>query len=150
MNRRGRTKRLVSAGGVVHRVRAGVHEVVVCGRSDPEVWGLPKGTPDQGETREQTALREVREETGLEVAIEGFIDSIDYWFVDRRDSGRRGKTVLFYLMSSIGGDISRHDHEFDFVEWMPVDRASETLTYPNEVRIVQKGLSMVSKDAPTP
>ena len=42
-----------------------------------------------------------------------------------------------------------HDHEFDVVEWMPVDKASQTLTYPNEVRIVQKGLSMVSENAPT-
>ena len=149
MSQRGQTTKLVSAGGVVYRLRNGIHEVVVCGRSDPGIWGLPKGTPDEGETREQTALREVREETGLEVAIEGFIDSIDYWFVDRRDRGRRYKTVLFYLMAPTGGDVSQHDHEFDVVEWMPVDKASQTLSYPNEVRIVQKGLSMVSEDART-
>ena len=149
MSRRGQTKGLVSAGGVVYRLRSGIQEVVVCRRDDPGVWGLPKGTPDKDETREQTALREVREETGLEIAIEGFIDSIDYWFVDRRDRGRRHKTVLFYLMTPTGGDVSLHDHEFDVVEWMPVSKASQTLTYPNEVRIVQKGLSMVSEDART-
>ena len=121
----------------------------MCGRREPEVWGLPKGTPDRGETWEQTALREVREETGLEVLIDGFIDSIDYWFLDHLDRGRRYKTVFFYLMSSIGGDVSLHDHEFDVVKWMPAEQASDALTYDNEVRIVQKGLSMVSRDAPT-
>ncbi|MCI0440405.1 MAG: NUDIX hydrolase [Chloroflexi bacterium] len=145
MNQNERIENLLSAGGVVYRRSNGSIEVVVCGRSEPPIWGLPKGTPDYGETREQTALREVREETGLDVELEGFIDSIDYWFVRSRDGTRCHKTVLYYLMTPSGGDVSQHDHEFDIVTWLPVEEALDTLTYENEVRVVQKGLSMVSK-----
>ena len=141
------TKRLISAGGVVYRFHNGAREIVVCGRNDPKIWGLPKGTPDEGETRQQTAIREVQEETGLQVAIKVFIDSIDYRFVDRMNLRGCCKAVLFYLMAPTGGDMSLHDHEFGVVEWMAVDKAYRTLTYPNEVRIVRKGVSLVSEDA---
>ena len=138
---------LVSAGGVVYGTNNGELEVVVCGRLSPPIWGLPKGTPDPGESREETALREVREETGLEVEIERFIDKIDYWFVRSSDGMRCHKTVLYYLMSSIGGDISLHDHEFDEVRWLPADQACETMTYENEAEVVKKSLSLVQKGA---
>ena len=120
-------------------------EVVVCGLGSPMRWGLPKGTPDSGETREQTALREVGEETGLEVELERDIDSIEYWFVRPQDGVRCHKRVFFYLMSPTGGDVSQHDHEFDEVRWLPVEEALRTLTYENEVKVVQKGLSIISK-----
>ena len=148
MNREQHIRELVSAGGIVYRVNNENNvEVVICGRSTPSIWGLPKGTPDPGESQEQTALREVNEETGLEVQIEDFIDSIEYWFVSSYEGVRCHKTVHFYLMSATGGDVSLHDHEFDFAKWVPVEQALKTLTYENEVKIVQKGLSMVSKKA---
>ena len=81
MKRNQRVERPVSAGGVVYRTDGGNPEIVVCGRDSPPIWGLPKGTPDPGESHEQTAVREVEEETGLTVELEGLIDSIDYWFV---------------------------------------------------------------------
>ena len=140
------TVELMSAGGLVYRTdgKRGV-EVVICGRKYPEVWGLPKGTPDPGETEEQTALREVREETGLDVVTERYIDSIRYWFVRASDGARCHKTVHYYLMRPVGGDLSQHDHEFDFVVWKSPGEASRTLTYENEVEIVQKGASMVGE-----
>ncbi len=70
-------------------------------------WSLPKGTPDGDETPEQTALREVAEETGLLVCILGTIGDIHYRFV--RDGRRIDKTVHYYLMESTGGDLSDHD-----------------------------------------
>ena len=140
------TVELMSAGGLVYRTNGncGV-EVVICGREYPAVWGLPKGTPDPGETEEQTALREVREETGLKVVSERYIDSIRYWFVRASDGARCHKTVHYYLMRPVGGDLSQHDHEFDFVVWTSLEEASRTLTYENEVEIVQKGASMVGE-----
>ena len=144
--RKTRTVELMSAGGLVYRTNGknGI-EVVICGREYPAVWGLPKGTPDPGETEEQTALREVREETGLQVVSERYIDSIRYWFVRASDGARCHKIVHYYLMRPVGGDLSQHDHEFDFVEWKSSSEACRTLTYENEVEIVQKGASMVGE-----
>ncbi len=138
-----RPKRLVSVGGLVCRADEGKIELVICGRKEPRIWALPKGTPAPNETREETAIREVGEETGLEVEIRSFVRSIDYWFVRPTDRLRCHKTVHFYLMGALGGDTSRHDHEFDEVKWVPVEEALSTLTYPGEVQVVKDGISMV-------
>ena len=131
----------------MYRVKEDTVEVIVCGRNSPPVWGLPKGTPDANETREQTALREVNEETGLEVELGEFIDSIEYWFGKSTNRAGCHKTVYFYLMQATGGDISMHDHEFDYVRWLPVEDARKTLTYENEVKIVENALSLVREKA---
>ncbi len=145
MANKGPPVELVSAGGVVVRKGRGGNEVVLCGRTDPLRWALPKGTPDPGETREQTALREVREETGLDVEIVRRLESIQYWFLRPSDGARCHKTVHYYLMSPTGGDTSRHDDEFDVVEWFPLAQAVETMTYPNEARIVEKSAAVAAQ-----
>jgi len=99
-------------------------------------WTLPKGTPNHGETREQTALREVAEETGLEVRITGPLDSIDYTFIQR--GTRIHKTVHYFLMVPTGGDLSRHDHEFEEVRWVSFDDAAHLLTFDTERALVQR------------
>ncbi len=136
-----------SMGGVVARVRGDDVEVVICGfdaQPGNIIWGLPKGTPEDGETHEQTALREVSEETGLQVSIEEFVGSIDYCFERYDDGVACHKVVYFYLMSADGGDISLHDHEFDYVRWLSASDAMRTLTYDNEVRVVKNALSLIS------
>lgn len=145
MRRKKHVEQLVSAGGVICQSGVRGVEVVVCGRASPPTWALPKGTPEPGESREQTAHREVNEETGLDVEVVGFIDSIEYWFVRPSDKANCHKTVLFYLMAATGRDTSRHDHEFDEVRWVPASEAFEIMTYGNEVEIVKKGLSMASE-----
>jgi 8-oxo-dGTP pyrophosphatase MutT (NUDIX family) len=104
-------------------------------------WTLPKGTPNAGETREQTALREVAEETGLEVRITDVLDSIEYWFVQR--GTRIHKTVHYYLMEPTGGDLSAHDHEFDQVRWVPFDQAASLLTFETERALVARAAEVV-------
>ena len=133
--------RLLSAGGVVIRTGRQDMELVLCGhlKHDPPNWGLPKGTPEAGETREETAIREVSEETGLDVAIDGYIDRIEYWFVRPEDRVKCHKTVLFYLMSATGGDVAQHDHEFDDVRWFSAEQALGVMRYENEVRMVERG-----------
>ena len=114
-------------------------------RAGEEVrWSLAKGTPDAGETLEETALREVREETGLDVEMQAPIKSIDYWFADRGGDVRYHKTVHYYLMVPVGGDTSRHDPEFDVVQWFPLDRALEVLQYANEVEVLRQALELIS------
>jgi len=138
-----KVERLVSAGGVVYRVVDGKIETALCGRKDSVRWSLPKGTPDEGESLEETALREVREETGLEVTIDAPIGSINYWFVSLDDRTHCNKTVHFYLMTPKGGSTDQHDPEFDEVRWFPSEEAIKSLTYANETRVLEKALAMI-------
>jgi len=128
-----------SAGGIVIRFRNGAPQLVVGRRRrerDGMTWTLPKGTPDGDETTEQTALREVAEETGLEVRIVRRFDSIQYAFTQ---GGRRiHKTVHYFLMQPSGGDLGRHDHEFDEVRWIGFDEASTLLTFETERALVAR------------
>lgn len=138
-----KTSRAESAGGVVYRIRDGVVEVVLVGRIEPVTWGLPKGTPNKGETREETALRETREETGLQVRIVEPIDEITYWFVARQT--RICKTVYYYLMLPVGGSTGDHDPEYDRVGWFPVEQALGLMTYTNEADIVREAAKRIQR-----
>jgi 8-oxo-dGTP pyrophosphatase MutT (NUDIX family) len=135
-SRRMKTVRDVSAGGVAFRSGPDGIEVALVGRLEPERWALPKGTPTRGESMEQAALREVTEETGLHVRLVRPLLDIDYWFV--LHGIRHFKTVHFYLMEAIGGDVSLHDAEYDVVKWFPLDEASHHLSYPNEREVLAR------------
>ena len=108
-------------------------------------WSLAKGTPEPGETLEQTALREVQEETGLEVEIDTPLGAIEYWFTRREPTTRYHKTVHYYLMVPVGGGIDLHDPEFDVVQWFPSEEALEVLTYANEAEIFRRALEVLGK-----
>src|SRR5438045_9651344 len=109
--RASRVRDAVAAGGVVVREGPSGVDVVLAGRESDGTWVFPKGTPDVGESVEETALREVREETGLEVEIVRPIGQIEYWFAV--PGQRVHKAVQFFLTRAIGGDAWRHDHEQD-------------------------------------
>ncbi len=135
----------VSAGGGVLREGAAGAEIAICGRDSDGVWGLPKGTPDEGESLEAAALREVSEETGLMVEIVKKIGVVDYWFAS--NGVRYHKWVHHYLMRSTGGNVADHDFEYDRVEWLPIDEAIRTLTFDNDKDIVRQVKSEL-KEAP--
>ena len=117
-----------AAGGVVVRnSRSGEPEIAVIHRPEYDDWTLPKGKIEPDERPEDCALREVREETGLEVEIVRPIGVIDYWFAVPGE--RVHKLVHFFLMRPRGGDVSQHDHEYDDVRWVPVTEARRLLTY---------------------
>ena len=137
--------RLVSAGGIVYRFHGDEIEVVVCCRIEPKSCNLPKGTPESSETIEETALREVREETGLKVNIDKYVGEVCYEFFSPKDQVMVEKSVFYYLMIPTGGSFELHDHEFDNVSWIKEDKINTTLTYQNEVAIVQKGISLVKR-----
>jgi 8-oxo-dGTP pyrophosphatase MutT (NUDIX family) len=128
----------VSAGGVVYRVRDGRPEIVLVARPVTNLWALPKGTPEAGESLEQTALREVSEETGLVVDIVEPISEIAYSFHVTDGRVRVDKVVHHFLMSVTGGDVSRHDHEYDLVGWYGVPEALRLMTYDNERTVVER------------
>ena len=164
-----RTIRAYSAGGVVFRLvplhpsdgkpfviddssdeqkRLELHkgftvEVALVGRSHAGIWTLPKGTPEAGETIEQVALREVREETGLDVRLIAYIGSISYSFV--RDQVRYQKQVRHFLLEAIGGDTTQHDQEYDLVEWFLLSEACRRLSYQNEVNILYQAEDVLQR-----
>ena len=114
-------------------------------KTEEYTWSLAKGTPDPGETLEETALREVREETGLEVDIAAPLGTIEYWFHRREFNVRYHKTVYFYLMVPVGGGIELHDPEFDVVQWFPSDEALQAMTYANESDLLRRALEVISE-----
>jgi 8-oxo-dGTP pyrophosphatase MutT (NUDIX family) len=140
-----RNARATSAGGVIHRSKGDLTEVVLVHRRRPPLWALPKGTPDSGETLQETALREAREETGIQVEIEVPLRAIEYFFVRR--GVRYHKTVHFFLMRPTGGALDEHDAEFDEARWVQLEEARELLTYPTERLVVEEAAHLLHQRA---
>ncbi len=141
-----RTATATSAGGIVIRFEDRVPFLVVGMRRRDRsavTWTLPKGTPNGGESREETAHREVGEETGLEVRILEPLGTIEYRFVQR--GTRIHKTVHYFLMEPIGGDLARHDHEFEQVRWVRFDEAAGLLTFDTERALVARAAARVAQ-----
>jgi bis(5'-nucleosidyl)-tetraphosphatase len=143
-----RIEQAVSAGGVVYRRGERGIEILLCGRDHERLWALPKGTPESGESLQQTALREVGEETGLGVRITGDLGTIEYEFA--RPGVRFEKTVHHYLMQPDGrGSVDEHDHEYDRVEWFPAEEALRIMKHRNEIDVVNRALAAIaSGDVP--
>jgi 8-oxo-dGTP pyrophosphatase MutT (NUDIX family) len=131
-----RPLRETSYGGVVLR---GDEVLVITPTGKRRVTGLPKGGPQPGETGEQTATREVREETGVNAAVREPLVDVNYWY--RRGGRRVYKTVHFYLFDYLSGSTSDHDHEVEDARWMPLADARTALSYPGERALIERVLS---------
>jgi 8-oxo-dGTP pyrophosphatase MutT (NUDIX family) len=133
-----------SAGGVVVDLASDPRTCLVIvptrrAADGSKVLALPKGHPDDDETPQEAALREVREETGVEAAVTGTLGDVRYIY---QRSGRRiTKVVRFFLMEYTGGSIDDHDHEVEVVRWVPFEEAIATLSYPGERQMVQRALA---------
>ncbi|OGO05613.1 MAG: hypothetical protein A2Y73_01045 [Chloroflexi bacterium RBG_13_56_8] len=135
------TRFQVSAGGIVcRRDEEGQVSVALIATHEGERWALPKGWVEKGEALEETALREVREETGLQAEIVERLDPIEYWFWGDDQEGqwvRFRKKVYFFRMDYVSGDLSPHDAEADEARWFPLDEAIEHIAYDNEREVLQ-------------
>ena len=137
----------VSAGGLV--VDASGTKGLLIGRLDAKdvkrerlLWSLPKGHIEPGETPEQAAIREVKEETGIESEIDKSLGVIDFWFMA---SGKRiHKTVHHFLFKEVGGQIAPQVSEVDDVRWFPLDEIVSKLAYPDEKKLIARSKELLS------
>jgi 8-oxo-dGTP pyrophosphatase MutT (NUDIX family) len=127
-----------SYGGLVVRG----DEVLVITPTGRRVTGLPKGGPEPSETPEETAAREVREETGITARVREPLGDVQYWY--RRGGHRVFKTVHFFLCDFVSGSTDDHDHEVDEARWMPLRQARSALSYPGERALVERALSKLA------
>lgn len=150
--RRGRRLKTVdetSAGGLV--LDADHRNAAVIGRLDRRgrlLWSLPKGHIEAGETPEQTAVREVAEETGIHSRVLRPLGAIDYWFV--AEDRRVHKTVHHFLLEALGGELSDEDVEVTEVAWVPLGELDGRLAYADERRLVRRAAELLAEfPAPT-
>jgi 8-oxo-dGTP pyrophosphatase MutT (NUDIX family) len=136
---RGPVIKEISAGGVLYRQEGDRIEVILASRRTRRgelAWGLAKGGIEEGETMEDAAIREVREETGLTAEIEGSLGDTKYFYV--WEDTRIRKTVHFFLMRYTGGDPHDRDDEMEEVRWFPLDRALKRAAYRGERDVLQR------------
>ncbi|MFY8022671.1 MAG: NUDIX hydrolase [Candidatus Nanopelagicaceae bacterium] len=137
----------VSAGGLV--VDSSGTKGLLIGRIDAKdakrerlLWSLPKGHIETGETPEQAAVREVKEETGIESQIDKSLGVIDFWFMA---GGKRiHKTVHHFLFKETGGKIAPQVSEVDDVRWFPLEEIVEKLAYPDEKKLIARSKDLIS------
>jgi len=116
-------------------MRDGAAHVALIATRNKTRWGLPKGAVTTGETSEDAALREVREETGLEARILKPLDTIEYFF--RAGDTLIQKRVDFYLMEYVAGELEPQLSEVDAVEWVELSAALQRASFDSERRLLQ-------------
>lgn len=137
----------VSAGGLVIRTIDGRPAAALIGRTSRSGrlrWSMPKGHVERGESLEQTAVREVAEETGITGRVIGAIGSFRYTF--NSDGRRITKRVHHFLLRAESGELSDEDVEVTEVAWVPLDRITGVLAYPAERRIARRAAAMLAAD----
>jgi 8-oxo-dGTP pyrophosphatase MutT (NUDIX family) len=130
-----------SAGGVVVNDAGEVVVIVPTRRAadGSKVLALPKGHPDGDETAADAALREIREEAGVDAVLVEKLGDVRYWY--QRGGQRIAKVVSFFLFRYVSGHVDDHDHEVEEARWMPAAEAAEALSYPGERDMVRRALS---------
>ncbi|MDP8233655.1 MAG: NUDIX hydrolase [Candidatus Saelkia tenebricola] len=139
-------KQEISSGGVIYKLNSSSVEIILIRRVTKRgmhAWCLPKGKVEQGESLEVTALREVKEETGVSGKIEKELGSINYWFYGAEDKLKINKTVHFYLMKYMSGNLELYDDEVEEVRWFVIDEARSIASYKSEKEMITKAMEVL-------
>lgn len=137
-----KTKFQFSAGGVVYRKTGNLMEIILLVRGEGKIFCLPKGKIEGPETRIEAALREVREEAGVNGVIKKDMGKINYWFYSEEEAARIHKTVHFFLIKYESGNIKDHDADAEEVMWLPVKEALKVMTYDSERKVAEKAVKL--------
>lgn len=115
------------------RKNDGAYDLVLLRHKFGGHWSFPKGHVEQGENEHQTALREVREETGLTIRLlDGFRESVEYF----PKPGVK-KQVVYFLGKALGEVLIPQEEEISEVHWIPIDKAAEMVTFANDKRLIR-------------
>ena len=131
----------ISSGGVIFKRKNNSFEVVLVSKKKGKIWCLPKGHIEEGESLKETAIREVKEETGLRGEIVNKVDNIIYWYSNKDKQGeliKIFKRVYFFLLKYVEGETKVHDHEVENVQWFDIKKARKILTYKTEQDVIKK------------
>lgn len=132
-------KREFSAGGIVFNSKG---QVLLTEHSKNKHWSFPKGLIDLGQTPEKAALREVKEEGGVEAEI---VDKVGYSkYVYTLNRERIFKIVAYFLMKYVSGDIKDHDWEVSDIGWLEPEEALKKLSFNQDRELLKKALGMKS------
>ncbi|MNX81164.1 putative mutator protein MutT4 [compost metagenome] len=145
-----KVKHQVSSGGVVFRRHAGRIEIALIAIRGGRVWALPKGRVEAGETLEQTARREIFEETGIEGEVIDRLSTISYWFYAKEEEVKVHKTVHFYLLRYVSGEATDTCEEVDEARWWPLEETLPILTYKSERETVEKAIARLRERGELP
>jgi 8-oxo-dGTP pyrophosphatase MutT (NUDIX family) len=141
------TREQVSAGGVVFRRRDDVVEVALISVGEKPRWQLPKGLVGKGESPEDAALREVREEAGVEGELVAPVETAEYWYFGGAGRGgarvRFHKFVHFYLLRYARGSPADHDHEVNEARWVEIGEAARMLAFKGERSALARARAMI-------
>lgn len=141
----------VSAGGVVFRRDSERIDIVIVAVGGNSRWQLPKGLVEKDERPEIAAVREAREEGGIDSEVVEHIETVEYWYagLDGGERVRFHKRVHFYLLRYLSGNTGNHDWEVNEARWVPIDDAASQLAFDNERRVVEQAKQLI-EDPETP
>ncbi|HYU31485.1 MAG TPA: NUDIX hydrolase [Thermoanaerobaculia bacterium] len=134
-----------SAGGLIVRSS----RILLISTQEGKRWQLPKGHIEEGETPEEAAIREVREETGVTGRIVAPLPGVEYWFFDR--GSRIHKQVAYFLLEYVTGDPADFDaREVSGAGWFSWDAGIARLTFDNERRVAARARDILEPAPPAP